>query len=333
MRITREALLKLAHDAADQRVRANRGMICIYLTGSLLGTNPLLGGTADIDLVCIHDSEPPVPREVIRLTEDIHLDIGHYPQDLFRQPRHLRVDPWVGAYLVENPLQLHDTQHWFEFNQASVSAQFYEPENVIQRVRPLAEAARRAWLELQANLPEAGPQALKSYLWALERAANAIACITGPALTERRFLLNFPQRAEALGRPGLAAGLVDLLAPALPSNENWESWQPDWQAALLAAGKAFQSPPRLSAPRRLYYERGAAALWANPRQRLYGSTAHLDTGRLLVERRARVYSGLRMSRQLLGLDVENFAARLDSLDAYLDNVEETLDTWAQKNGL
>ena len=51
MRITREALLKLAHEAAVQRARVNREITCIYLTGSLLSEAPLLGGTTDIDLI------------------------------------------------------------------------------------------------------------------------------------------------------------------------------------------------------------------------------------------------------------------------------------------
>ena len=90
MRLTREALLKIARDTAAQKVRISRRILCIYLTGSLLTPDPFLGGTTDIDLIFIHDSEPIQPREIVRLTDEIHLDIGHYDQAVFHQPRHLR---------------------------------------------------------------------------------------------------------------------------------------------------------------------------------------------------------------------------------------------------
>ena len=82
MRLTRETLIKIARDAANQRARVSRRIVCIYLTGSVLGDTPLLGGTTDIDLIVIHDSDPIQPREVVRMSDEIHLDIGHYSQDV-----------------------------------------------------------------------------------------------------------------------------------------------------------------------------------------------------------------------------------------------------------
>ena len=58
MRLTRETLIKIARDTAEQRVQISRRIICIYLVGSVLSDSPLLGGTTDIDLIIIHDSEP-----------------------------------------------------------------------------------------------------------------------------------------------------------------------------------------------------------------------------------------------------------------------------------
>jgi hypothetical protein len=46
MRITRDLLLKAARDSAAQRLRADRRLVCIFLTGSLLQKDPLLGGAA-----------------------------------------------------------------------------------------------------------------------------------------------------------------------------------------------------------------------------------------------------------------------------------------------
>ena len=333
MRITREALLKLAHEAAVQRARVNREITCIYLTGSLLSEAPLLGGTTDIDLICIHASEPAVPREIVRLTEDIHLDVAHYSQNLFRQPRHLRLDSWLGAYLVENPQQLHDTQHWFEFTQAGVSAQFYDPETVIQRVRPAAEAARQAWVDLQETDSYSAVEWTSRYLWILEKAANAIACLNGAPLTERRFILQYPQRAEAVGRPGLASGLVDLYVPEVPAAEAWQGWLVDWKQAFSAASKQPDAPLRIAAPRRQYYERAMTALWDDqPTAALW---LLLRTWTLVVKTLADDQATLpwQAAMQTLALDPSQYSTRLTELDSYLDGVEETVDGWAAQNGV
>ena len=134
MRITRQALLKLARDRAALLARQDRSLICIYLTGSLLFDAPLLGGTTDIDLICVHSEKTPQPRLVTRISNEVHFDEAHYSQTIFLQPRRLRLNPWVGSYLIHNPLPLYDVQHWFEFTQASVSDKFNDPEMVIQRL-------------------------------------------------------------------------------------------------------------------------------------------------------------------------------------------------------
>ena len=131
MRVTRDTLMKIAHNTASQYSANDRSLVCIYLSGSLLSDTPLLGGTADIDLICVHNQEPRNRREVVRLTDDIHLDVAHLPLSIYYQPRHLRLNPWVGSYLIADPIMLYDTRHWFEFTQASVAAQFNQPENVL----------------------------------------------------------------------------------------------------------------------------------------------------------------------------------------------------------
>ena len=110
MRITRDTLLKIARDTAAERVRVSRRVICIYLTGSCVVDEPLLGGTADIDLVIIEDGQPLLAREVVRLNDEISLDISHYAQEDFLHPRSLRVDPWLGPILYNKPTMLQTMQ-------------------------------------------------------------------------------------------------------------------------------------------------------------------------------------------------------------------------------
>ncbi len=336
MRITREILLKIARDTAAQRAKVSRRLVCIYLVGSCLGDEPLLGGTTDIDLVIIHDSEPLEQREVVRLSDEIHLDISHYSQDLFHNPRHLRVDPWMGPFIYNKPMVLYDSGHWFDYNQAATGAQFLQPDNILARSRSLANAARQSWADLSfgAN-PGDQRRRVYGYLKALENAGNATASLSGLPLTERRFMVQFPQRAAGLGKPELSAGLVALLAGEVEvSDETWEGWLHSWDQALQAAGQIENCPPRLTPARSGYYTRAASALWEKHPTAAFWllmrtwtlAVYHLpaDSPSILPWQEA---------CRTASLDKSHFGQRLEALDSYLDSVEEMLDAWAEKNGV
>jgi len=335
MRITRDTLLKIARESAQARVQRNRGIVCIYLTGSLLGDDPLLGGTTDIDLVFVHDSEPLDAREIVRLTDDVHLDIAHFAQAVFHQPRHLRVHPWIGPYLCANPIILHDSHHWFEFTQASVCAQFNQPEYVYARASAFAQQARAAWMGLHAGgLSGDDPAVMLRYLDALESGANAIASFSGAPLPERRLFLHLPARAAAIDRPGLAAGLEDLVLAADISPEEWSTLEPAWEAALGLASRLENAPARLRPPRPGYYTRAAAALreqspvsalWLVLRSWTLALTA-------LDENTPQRESWLALTRAA-GLSGDPFGDRLAGLDSFLDSIEEALDAWASEYGI
>lgn len=329
MRITRDTLLKTARDIAAERARASRDVLCIYLTGSLITEQPLLGGVTDIDLIIIHSSEPAVEREVARLTDEVSLDIAHYSQRIYQRPRHLRTDAWIGSYLAEDPLELYDVGHWFEFTQASAAAQFNEPENVIARARPLAESARQGWLALEGVAES--PQRLRAYLKVLEQAGNAVACLSGSPLTERRFLLNLPERAAAIGRPGLADGLADLFTPqeAL-TPDRWSELTGPWQEALSAAGALPDAPVRLHPARRLYYERAAAALQDEQPAAALWILLRTWTQAVLA---GAPDSPWKAACRTLELDEAHFEHRLSTLDGYLDGVEEAQDEYIHENGI
>lgn len=334
MRITRETLLKAAKDWTAARLRQDRSVVCVYLTGSLLQEEPLLGGTTDIDLVFVHPNEPEKPREIVRLTDDVHIDVAHLSQSVFHQPRHLRVDAWVGSYLCAGPVMLHDTQHWFEFTQASAFSQFFRPENVMERARPAAESARQAWLELHSLTDAPDAAARWTYLKALENAANAIALLNGPPLTERRFLLNFPGRAAAVNRPGLAGGLVDLFLPQVPEAEIWKIWLENWKKAYTAASQLTSVLPRLHPCRLRYYERSADALFTDqPGAAAWMLLRTWTLALLNLPQGNPHFAAWEEACRTCGLGESDFSHRLADLDVYLDSVEETLDIWAQANGV
>jgi len=337
MRLTRETLIKIARDTATQRARVSRRIVCIYLTGSVLGDAPLLGGTTDIDLIIIHDSDPDPAREVVRLTDEIHLDIGHYSQSVFHQPRHLRNDPWFGPFIYRKPMVLYETHHWFDFIQAATGAQFFQPDYVLHRASNLAEKARKSWMDLELNASEAHPMRLYQYFEALENAGNALVCLTGEGepLTERRFMLQIPHRLHDFGQPDLISELVGLFVPdPAKLEENWPHWLASWKDAYRAASSQAGVPPRLSACRQLYYERAAETLWdESPSAALWLllRTWTLAAGAIPTD--SPEFLAWQSAGQFFGLNEAGFPNRLQALDHYLDRVEETLDAWANANGV
>jgi hypothetical protein len=334
MRINRDTLLGIAQDMVAQRVRQERGILSAYLCGSLLGENFLLGGTTDIDLVFIHIDTPPVEREILRLTDEIHLDISHYAQKEFREPRRLRRHAWLGPTIFSCRL-LYDPQHFMEFTQASVRGQFERPDHVLERARPQLDHARQMWSGIAGKTSApAGPQEVDLYLKAIEHALNAVACLSGPPLTERRFLIGFPERATAAKHPGLFPGLLGMLGASHVSQDAMRLWMPQWDETLAALPEG-QRPAKLHPARRTYYlrafhsllegERPQAVLW--PLLRTWTQAIAL-----LPEKQPQMETWQSACRDL-GLVEDAFSERVAALDAYLDMVDETLDGWARLNGV
>jgi hypothetical protein len=334
MRITRDFLLKTAQTRAAVAAYNDRSIVCIYLVGSLLQESPLLGNTADIDLVCVHSKHPRQPRELIRLSDELHIDLAHYSAELYEQPRHLRADPWLGSSLVADPKALHDDGHWFEFTQAGTASRFFTPEHTLERLRSLAAPARTAWLELSA-LPAVSVPDLLKYLKSVENIGNCVACFSGPPLTERRFWLEYPGRVTAMqfgDRP--YALLANLFSPQPAPLDLLQRFTPDWLAALDAVAAVPACPVKLSPIRRKYYTDAeialqeacpTASLWIMLRTWCL-ALAHLRSNSVL-------FKPFNEFRDQLGLGVEPFGEKLQALDAMLDALEETLDSYASANGL
>ena len=333
MRITKELLLKTAHQAAEKQVKLNRQLVCIYLTGSLLTDEPLLGHTTDIDLVFIHSGEPPENREIIPVHDDIHLDIAHVSQNIFRQPRSLRGHPWIAPFLCWNPICLHDTRHWFEFTQAAVCSQINRSEYVYQRALTLAEQARESWMDLSMGDEVPFEKKINRYFNILFNSANSIASLNGIPLTERRFLLLFPQRAAMINRPGLAAGLEDLFTDSGEYKSRLEEWMKNWLAALdTVAQKKY--PPHLHPDRKNYLFNAADVLKEDyPTASLWILLRSWNSCAAFLAEKSPEKQAWNEAVTFLGLGEENISERLKALDAYLDTVEETLDTWAENHGL
>ena len=122
MRVTRELLIRIAKETAQERAFNDSDIIAAYLTGALVSDiDPLLGGTADIDIIFVHANEPKHRREFVKLTPDFHLDISHRAKGEFKKPRELRLDPWLGWEMYD-PMLLYEREKFFEFIQAGLRA-------------------------------------------------------------------------------------------------------------------------------------------------------------------------------------------------------------------
>ena len=333
MRIDLETLTRLTQELVEERTRRNRDLVSVYLCGSLLEEDYLLGGTTDVDLVFIHYDEVLEEREILPITEDVHFDIAHHPQNLYRTPRSLRVHPWWGPTIKECKI-LHDPQHFMDFTQASVRGQFDRPDRVFERARAQVEAARKIWMEYQLFETDPGPDQLVDYFKALKDAANAIAGFNGLPLTDRRLLERFPERAEKIGKPGMAAGLLGLLgAPNITEGE-YPDLIRSWKSAYETLPED-KIPIRLHPARKDYYYRAfvemieadkrSAVLWPLLWTWTLAASRLPESGEI----RCGWQTALE-GMKLLGGD---FKDRLAGLDAYLDLIEATIENWAHENGV
>jgi hypothetical protein len=157
MRVTRESLIRIAKETTQERAYNDHTIVAAYLTGSLISSeDPMIGGTADIDLVLVHNSQPGFTRQVARLTPDFHIDIHHRTRFDFKSPRELRTDPFLGWELYD-PMLLFEREKFFEFYQAGLRAgfEFHSPVFVMGRCRNLHASARRA--QVSHRFPGPGP--------------------------------------------------------------------------------------------------------------------------------------------------------------------------------
>jgi hypothetical protein len=340
MRITRETLIRIAKETAQKRALADPRLVAAYLTGSLRTENPFLGNSTDIDIVLVHTGQPNVRREIVPVTPEIHLDIVHNPRSEYEKPKELRIHPWLGPELY-NPLPLYVTQHFFEFVQAGVRAEYDEPINVLARARRNAEHARQIWSGLQLR-QETGPARLLLYLKSINHAANAIALLTGGPLAERRFMPQFQERAEAVGAPGLVAGLTGLLGGTRVEMVTLNEFMVEWEKTFIEAAnrKKVHTPSgnraylaSIAMPRLAYYKRSFETLLAgeSPQSALWPMFHTWTLSALILP--STHQSKWLAACETLGLTGEPFNERLEELDRFLDTIEELLENIATSQGL
>jgi hypothetical protein len=297
----------------------------------LLGENPFLGNTTDIDIVLVHTDPQKVHREILVVTPEIHLDIIHNLRSEYDRPKELRVNPWLGPELYD-PLPLYGTQHFFEFVQAGVRADYHAPASVHARARRNAEHARQIWSGLQLS-QENGPDLLIRWLKAVNHAANAIAVLNGGPLAERRFMLQFPARAAAAGVPDLATSLVNLLGSESIDGTNLAGFLPEWEKTFLVASVHADVHASLAAARLAYYKSAFESMLAGESPWSVLWPLILTWTRAVIILPLTQQAGWQAACETLGLTGTSFETRLADLDHFIDSVEEVLEKFAASQGL
>lgn len=333
MRINREILLKIAKDTVERESRANRDILSAYLIGSLLESEPLLGGATDIDLVFIWNTAPPTERTIQPLTEQVHLDIAHHSRTLYRQARRLRQHPWLGQDIARAQI-LFDPQHFMDFTQASVRGLFDKAEYVLERAQRLAEQGRQSWLKLVTQPAEPNAAVVAEYLSALENTANAVASLIGPPITERRFLLVYKSRINDLEFDDLYPELLSLLGLVHHNPKDFREWVPVWLESFTNDSSSA-TPPTVLPGRSSYYSLAIESLLETdtPESAIWPLLRSWTRLATVKNPSSEAYLAWEQVFRELGFLDDAFGKRLQGLDEYLDKVEEALEEWGKKRGV
>ena len=326
MRITRDILLDHARERTALLTAQDRGIICVYVSGSLLQEDPLIGGITDIDLICIHDRPSKTKHEIIRLNPDINLDVAHYEQEDFEPARKLRTDAWIGGWLENVPLVLYDALRWYDFTRASATAQFWKPDNIAARVRSFLVPARKTWTDLTEGVVPQGISRTFAFLTALRNSANAIAVITGAPLAERRLVHELPARANAAGLPFFSADFVQLFTSNAVTDENFAAWVNSYHQLFDYLKENENIPVSLQPCRRTYYENAIRALYpVNPAGAIWLMFYTWTKAANVLPKDSPSYKNWQSLASQLELDSENLPARLAAFDPLLDSMEDMTD--------
>ncbi|NWG32894.1 MAG: hypothetical protein HXY42_00505 [Chloroflexi bacterium] len=336
MRVTRESLIKIARETAQERAYNDAGIIAAYLTGSLVddSLDPMLGGAADIDIIFVHREEPKHRREFVKLTPDFHVDISHRAKAEFKRPRELRLDPWLGWEMYD-PMLLYEREKFFEFVQAGLRAgfEFNAPAPALQRSRSLLSHGRQIWRDLLEISGTTTPRDVAKYMKSLYHAINAVAELSGPPLQERRLMLEFASRAETAQRPGMDAALVGLMGASALEPSLLRSWIPEWRVAFESASESSRVDARIHPARLNYYEKAIRAMLEGEKP-VAALWSLLHTWTLAVEVLPELSaSPWRAVCGHLGLTAAGMGERVEALDHFLDEVEALLDELAAQYGL
>lgn len=187
MKYTKEYLLEAAQKFIHKKVEREPSISAVMLIGSLRSYDHQIDHPIDVDLLVIQDGPVVIENELVRISDDHHLDIHYDDVSAYENPKLLRADGLRG-WAVWNAEILYQRDRFFEFTQSTVRSQFDEPKNVVERMRYFCSRSRSFWLE-NSSMPQR--VSMDEYLNAVADAGNALACINREPLSIRTLLSDF----------------------------------------------------------------------------------------------------------------------------------------------
>jgi predicted nucleotidyltransferase len=326
--ITAQKLIELAAEDVERR-KADADLVAAYLVGSVVTGDPLLGGTADVDLVLVHRQEPSTEREFLTLSRDVHLDVAHHPMVRYGQPRRLRYDPWLGPSVREARV-LYDPQHFIDWAVAGARGQFERADAVTARAEALLIVARRNAAAAASTQPWLG-----HYLRALVQACNAAAALVAPPACGRRASQTLEHRFITLGDPSLFEAYQSLHGATALSDQDVAKAISVW--ARAAEVLQAESQPALSEARAAYWLNGFrslaeagrpdAAVW--PLLFTWETVLHPPGS---GPRGSRIDADFAPVLERAALEDGQRDDRLLALEAFTDRIEGLVQAWASRQG-
>lgn len=333
MKLTNELLNKVALDFVKEKAENDYSIKSIALFGSLLKEDAIIQNSADIDLFVL-ESYGAYRREIVELTEDIHLDIEYAPLEDFQQTVGLRKMPYKG-YLIYGCKPLYDPEHVLDFVQAGVRGNFFAPENVFARVNTLLGGVRDQWLKYQMTKHVREEEFAKFFIGLIHDTLQSIVLFEEQPLGTRRMLVDFPTFAKKAGDASLFADVLKLLGVAGMSVEDLRAWIEDWSFDFDSIQDLPKVEANIAAAKKNYYLRAIE-------EQLDSDVPFAAAWPLLVtwvdvytygEMRARKDFKWEATAKKLGFVEDNFANKMKEFDVFLDKVEEIFSNWKNENGL
>lgn len=335
MRITKEKLIKLSENYIQQRSRKDRSIVCAYLTGSLLRDYPFINGTTDVDIIMIHSDLQQAYREISGISEEATFDIYHYPRNYFANPRNLRTDPWVGSSLCFDPVVLFGKGHWYEFVLSSVEAQFFLPENSMQRSLVFNREAHMYYSKLQrlVNTPYDVTYVF-NYILCIENAINSVACLNKKPLTMRHFLQDFIECCNELNSVNLIPETISLITENNSLDQYYQYYSQFWNYYFDYFSGYVRADffPEYGKVRLPYYQKAVEAFWE----------AHLPSAVwIMLNTWTHIFSAMNMEQNeafhsflgMNGLTPQQGPKRMEEIDHFLEMIDDTIDSWGKSHGL
>jgi hypothetical protein len=327
VRVSKEKLIDLAKMETEKRAESG-SILSAYIVGSVASGNPILGGTADVDLVLIHNLQPDQQQEFLPFSDDFHLDITHHSSELYDKPTELRVDPWLGPAMCE-PLFLYDPLHFFERAQAGVRGRFHRADHVHERAQAFLTRARRFKSELDSD-----GNFVSNYLRILLEGTNAIATLAGFPAAGRRMVLILESRLEKAKGSHFFEKFLQLQGANRVIEAQAHTWLAQWD---LCAQAAIDQSDRSSIARHRYYFSGFEALLSQERPEIVLWNLLDRWGESVLSHELHTADGEHQENwenalTSLGLQGGDQSGRSDELENYLDDIEDFLNIWADQHG-